>query len=143
MKNNLFEEGKTYDTDVLTYNNFKVPGFYNSLTCSLNDVEYQRIQKKFATPCGYIGWTILFLLGYSSIFDAYARYEIGSANINIYKDISSEDNMRVPYKTDEVDLPGISISFVHTKIQQKSLEKKLKKGKIDEIDMEIPLFISN
>lgn len=143
MKDNLFEEGKTYDTDVHTYNNFKVPGFYNSLTCSLNDVEYQRIQKKFATPCGYICWTILFLLGYSSIFDAYARYEIGSAKINIYKDISSEDNMRVPYKTDEVDLPGISISFVHTKIQQKSLEKKLKKGKIDEKDMEIPLFISN
>ena len=51
------------------------------------------------------------------------------------KYVSSQDDMRMPYKTKEIDLPGISISFVHTKLQMKSLRlmqmRFLKRLKID------------
>ena len=43
----------------------------------MNDAEYQRIKKKYNNCCGYLTWIILFLLGYSSLFEAFARYEIG------------------------------------------------------------------
>ena len=88
-------------------------------------------------------WSILFILGYSSIFDAYSRYEIGKEHITLNKYVSSRDDMRMPYRTAEIDLPAISISFVHTKLQMKSLEKKLEKGKIEKKDMDIPLIYLN
>ena len=143
MKNKLYAKGKTYDTDVRTYDIFTVPGFCDKHICPLNEGEYQRIQKKFANPCGYIFWLLFFILGYSSIFEAYSRYEIGKENIILYKYVSSQNNMRMPYKMNEVDLPAISISFVHTKLQMKSLEKKLEKGKIEIKDMDIPLIYVN
>ena len=143
MKDGLYAEGKKHDTDVHTYDNFTVPGFHNKHTCPLNESEYQRIQKNCANCCGYLFWFILFLLGYSSIFEAYSRYEIGKEHITIYKYVSNKDNMRMPYKTKEIDLPGITISFVHTKLQMKSLEKKLEEGKIDKKDIDIPLILVN
>ena len=143
MKDELYSKGKTYDTDVHTYDIFTVPGFCDKHTCPLNEGEYQRIQKKCVNPCGYFFWFILFLFGYSSIFDAYSRYEIGKEHINLYKYVSSKDDMRMPYRTAEIDLPAISISFVHTKLQMKSLEKKLEKGKIEKNDIDIPLIYVN
>ena len=143
MKDDLYAEGKTYDTDVHTYDIFTVPGFCDKHTCPLNEGEYQKIQKRCANPCGYICWSILFILGYSSIFDAYSRYEIGKEHITLNKYVSSRDDMRMPYRTAEIDLPAISISFVHTKLQMKSLEKKLEKGKIEKKDMDIPLIYLN
>ena len=143
MKDVLYAKGKTYDTDVHTYDIFTVPGFRDKLTCPLNEGEYQKIQKRCANPCGYICWSILFILGYSSIFDAYSRYEIGKEHITLNKYVSSQDDMRMPYRTAEIDLPAISISFVHTKLQMKSLEKKLEKGKIEKKDMDIPLIYLN
>ena len=77
------------------------------------------------------------------MFEAFSRYESGKVNITICKFVSGENNKRVPYKTKEVDLSGITISFVHTKLQMKSLEKKLKKGKINEKDLDIPLIVVN
>ena len=77
MKDDLYKEGKTYDTDVRTYDVFKVPGFTEKHTCPLNESEYNRIQKLFGNSCGYLVWTIFFVLGYSSIIEAYSRYEVG------------------------------------------------------------------
>lgn len=141
MKSNLRIEGLKHDTDVRTYDKFTVPNFYYKHICSLNDAEYQRIKKKYNNCCGYLTWIILFLLGYSSLFEAFARYEIGKQNIIIYKNISKNNNMRTPYKTPKAIQPPISISFVHTKLQTKALENKLKKGEIENADFDIPLIL--
>ena len=143
MKDRLYATGKTYDTDVSTYDMFTVPGFVEKHTCPLNEANYQKIQHKFGGGCGYFTWFLLFFLGYSSIFEAYSRYEYGTVRINICKYVSAEENMRMPYATKEVDLPAITISCVHTKLQQKSLDKKLKQGLIDQKEIDIPLIVCN
>jgi len=143
MKKELYDEGITYDTDVKTNDIFTVPEFHSNHTCLLNESEYEKIQRKYGNACGYIFWFLLFILGYSSILEAYSRYETGQVQILIKKYVSSQDNQRMPFKQNEVDLPGITISFVHTDIKMKSLEKKLKKGKIEKKDLDIPLIIVN
>ena len=71
MKDRLYATGKTYDTDVSTYDMFTVPGFVEKHTCPLNEANYQKIQQKFGGGCGYFTWFLLFFLGYSSIFEAF------------------------------------------------------------------------
>ena len=140
MKSELYNEGLTYDTDVHTYEKFDVPDFNYMHTCSLNDFEYQRIKNKYGNCFGYTIWITSFVLGYSSIFDAYSKYEKGKEKIIITKSISNDNDKRAPYLTNEINPPSISISFVHTKLQVKALEKKLKEGKIDSSDFDIPLI---
>ena len=55
------------------------------------------------------------------------------------KDISYENNCRAPYMNNEVDLPSILFNFVYTKIQQKSIEKKIKKGLLNSNELKTPL----
>ena len=85
IKDDLYREGKKYDTDVDTIEDFTSPGMIYKHTCSLNDKEYQRIKKRFANCCGYFWWFVLFVLGYSSMLEAFARYEVGHENITIRK----------------------------------------------------------
>jgi len=42
-KNDLYKEGKTYDTDFNTITDYTYSGFISKHTCSLNNEEYQRI----------------------------------------------------------------------------------------------------
>lgn len=141
MKSDLREIGLTKDTDVRTYDKFTVPNFYNIHICSLNEAEYKRIKNKYNNRKGYLTWTILFILGYSSLFETYARYEIGKENIIIVKTISKYDDMRASYQKDETNPPPITISFVYTKLQTKSFERKKQRGEIDEVDYDIPLIV--
>jgi hypothetical protein len=139
IKDDLYREGKKYDTDVDTIEDFTSPGMIYKHTCSLNDKEYQRIKKRFANCCGYFWWFVLFVLGYSSMLEAFARYEVGHENITIRKYISYENNCRAPYMVNEVDPPSLLFNFVYTKIQQKSIEKKIKKGLLDSNELKTPL----
>jgi hypothetical protein len=86
-------------------------------------------------------WTISFLLGYSSIFETFARYEIGKEKIKIGKTISKRNDKRASYFKNDTNLPEISISFVRTELQNKVLQKKIEKGEIDDSDKDIPLII--
>ena len=141
MKSQLKNEGLTHDTDVRTYDKFSVPNFYYKHICSLNDAEYQRIRNKYSNKNGYLTWIFLFLLGYSSLFETFARYEIGKVNISIVKTVSRNNDKRAPYLNDEINQPAITISFVHTKLQTKALERKMQKGEINNEDMDIPLIV--
>jgi len=141
MKSDLRKIGLTKDTDVRTYDKFTVPNFYYKHICSLNDAEYRRVKNKYSNRKGYITWTILFILGYSSLFETYARYEIGKEKIIIAKTISRYNDMRAPYLNNETNPSPITISFVHTKLQTKSLERKKQRGEIDEVDYDIPLIV--
>lgn len=141
IKDDLYREGLTHDTDVNTEEDYTSPGMIYKHNCSLNDEEYQRIKKKFANRCGYFWWFVLFVLGYSSMFEAFARYEVGHENITIRKYISYEDNCRAPYMKEDVNPPSITFNFIYTKIQQKSIEKKIKKGLLDESSLATPLAI--
>ena len=139
LEDKLYKEGKKYDTDVHTYENKDVPNFVKKNKCSLNDEEYQRIKNKFSNSCGYFCWTFLFILGYSSIFESYSRYEIGKISINITKKISGQTDKRASYKSQDESAPPISITFSYTKLQSKAIEKKMKQGKILSNDLEYPL----
>ena len=75
------------------------------------------------------------------MFEAFARYEVGHENITIRKYISYEDNCRAPYMKEDVNPPSITFNFIYTKIQQASLEKKIKKGLLDESSLATPLAI--
>ena len=141
MKRNLKSEGLTHDTDVKTYDIFTVPNFNYKHICCLNEAEYRRVKYKYSNRNGYITWTVLFLLGYSSLFETYARYEIAKEKIIISKAISGKNDKRTRYLNDETNQPAITISFVHTKLQNKALERKMKKGEIKNEDMDIPLII--
>ena len=138
IKDDLYREGKKYDTDVNTTEVFTSPGMIHKHTCSLNDEEYQRIKKIFANSYGYFCWSVLFILGYSSMFEAFARYEVGHETIIITKYISYENNCRCPYMNKEVDPPTILFNYVYTQIQQKSIEKKIKTGLLDSNKLETP-----
>ena len=107
----------------------------------MNDAEYNRVKSKYSNRKGYITWTILFILGYSSLFETYARYEIGKERIVITKFISKKNDMRAGYLNDETNPPPITISFVYTKLQTKSLERKQQRGEIDRADYDIPLIV--
>ena len=116
-KNELFREGKNYDTDVHTYERLEVPQLIKKIKCSLNDEEYQRIKNKFSNCWGYFCWTILFILGYSSIFEAYSRYEIGEISINIVKYVSGQMDKRAGYRCiDENVYISILLSLLNNKI---------------------------
>jgi hypothetical protein len=141
MKKDLRNEGYTHDTDVKTYDNFTVPNFISLHKCSLNEAEYQKKKDKYSNMKGYLTWTILFLLGYSSLFETYARYEIAKEKIYISKTISSRNDKRAGYFVDEVNQPPITISFVHTKIQNAAIEKKIEKGELSNEDKDIPLIV--
>ena len=141
MKINLKFEDLTHDTDVKTYDNFTVPNFNYKHICCLNEAEYRRVKYKYSNRNGYITWTVLFLLGYSSLFETYARYEIAKEKIIISKSISKQNDKRARYFNYETNQPAITISFVHTKLQNKALERKMKKGEIKNEDMDIPLII--
>ena len=73
IKDDLYNEGKKYDTDVSTKEEFSSPDMICKHNCSLNDVEYRRIKKRFSNCCGYFWWFVLFVLGYTSMFEAFAR----------------------------------------------------------------------
>ena len=141
IKDDLYKEGKTHDTDVTTKEDYSSPGMIFKHTCSLNDEEYQRIKKRFANCCGYFWWFVLFILGYSSMFEAFARYEVGHEKITITKYISNGGNCRAPYMKNDVNPPFIAFNFIYTKIQQKSIEKKKKKGLLDSNSLETPIGI--
>ena len=102
--------------------------------CSLNDEEYQRIKKRFANCCGYFWWFVLFVLGYSSIFETFARYVISKELIIIKKYISFEDDCRASYMKKDENPPSITFNFIYTK-------NKNKKGILDEKALETPLII--
>ena len=141
IKKDLYAEGKRHDTDVKITEDFTCPGMIFKHKCSLNDEEYQRIKKKFANKCGYFWWFVLFFLGYSSMFECYARYEIGSEYITIRKFISYEEDCRALYMKNDENPPPITFNFIYTKIQQKRIEKKIKKGLLDEKALETPLVV--
>ena len=141
IKDELYEKGKTYDTDVSNKSIYTCPGLIEQHNCSLNDEEYQKIKKRFGNGCGYFWWFILFLLGYNSMFEAFARYEVGHENITISKYISNHNNCRAPYMKNDVNPPSISFNFIYTKIQQKSIEKKIKKGILNKEALDTPLII--
>ena len=139
LKDQLYREGQRHDTDVHTYEEKDVPNFVKKNKCSLNYEEYQRIKNKFSNSCGYFCWSFLFILGYSSIFEHYSRYEMGKININITKQISGQTDKRASYKSRDENAPPISITFSYTKLQRKAIEKKRKQGKILSNDIENPL----
>lgn len=141
IKNSLYNEGLRHDTDVHTYEKFTVPNFKDKIKCILNENEYQRIQKRFSNGCGYAVWIILFILGYSTIFESFARYESGKVKVRIIKNVSDSNDKRATYRNLDQFLNPITISYVRTKIQAKAIEEKLKKGKFDDFDSEIPMMI--
>ena len=75
------------------------------------------------------------------MFEAFARYEVGHENITISKYISNHNNCRAPYMKNDVNPPSISFNFIYTKIQQKSIEKKIKKGILNKEALDTPLII--
>ena len=137
-KNELFREGKNYDTDVHTYERLEVPQPIKKIKCSLNDEEYQRIKNKFSNCCGFFCWTILFILGYSSIFEAYSRYEIGEISINIVKYVSGQMDKRAGYRCIDENVPPISFTFSYTKLQKKQIEKNVRNNNIQN-NIDVPL----
>ena len=141
MKRELKSEAYKYDTNIKSYEIFTVPNFSYTHVCCLDKDEYQRIKNKYNNKKGYIMWTISFLLGYSSIFETFARYEIGKEKIKIGKTISKRNDKRASYFKNDTNLPEISISFVRTELQNKILQKKVEKGEIDDSDKDIPLII--
>ena len=141
LRKELKDEAYKHDNDVRSYDEFTVPDFNYKHICPLNEEEYRRIKDKYNNRKGYITWTILFLLGYSSLFETYARYEIAKERITIVKSISKRNDKRASYFTNDTDLPEIAISFVHTKLQTRALERKKAKGEIKNADMDIPLII--
>ena len=120
LKSDLFNEGKRHDTDVSTYHNYQCPKMINKITCTLNEEEYNRIQKKFSNCCGYFWWFIIFILGYSSMFESFARYEIVKQSIIIQKMVSNTYNLRASYNSFDNNPPTIFISFRYSKIQKKN-----------------------
>ena len=143
MKDDLYKEGKRHDTDVYTYDNFTYPQFITKHTCSLNDEEYQRIKNKFSRKRWYFTWIILFILGYSSLLESYARYEIGKVPIVITKSVSSVLNKRANYNTYDDYPPQIVFSYSLTKIQTNRIQRKIKKGEADITELENPLVVIN
>jgi len=141
IKDELYTEGKTYDTDFRTETNYECPGFISQHNCTLNDEEYQRIIKKFGNCSGYFWWFILFFLGYNSMFEAFARYEKGHAKITIRKLVSNNNSYRAPYNKSDINPPPISINFIYSKIQEESIEKKVKKGILNKEALNTPLMI--
>ena len=141
IKSDLYREGKTHDTDVTTTENFTSPGMIFKHKCSLNDEEYQRIKKKFTNKCTYFWWIMLLLLGYSYMLDCFARYEIGSENVTIRKFVSYNEDCRADYMKNDENPPAITFNFIYTRIQQKRIEKKIKKGVLDEKALETPLIV--
>ena len=75
------------------------------------------------------------------MLEAFARYEIGHENITIRKFVSNNNSCRAPYDKSDLNPPPISISFIYTKIQEKSIEKKVKKGLLNKEAMNTPLLI--
>ena len=140
IKDDLYKEGRTYDTDVHTYDKRQVPNLIEKIKCTLNDEEYQRIKGKFSNCCGYFCWTVLFILGYSSIFESFARYDIGEGKINIIKSISSQLDKRASYKAFDDDAPPISIIYSFTKFQNKQIQRKMEKNKLNKKDLNLPLI---
>ena len=143
IKDDLYREGRKYDTDVKTKEDFSSPDMINQHKCSLNEKEYQRIKKSFGNCCGFFWWFILFILGYSSMFEAFASYEVGHEQITIKKYISFGNNCRASYMMKDECPPSITFNFIYTKMQQSSIEKKIKKGILDEKALETPLIVIN
>ena len=75
------------------------------------------------------------------MFEAFARYEVGHEKISITKYISNGGNCRASYMKNDENPPSITLSFIYTKIQQKSIEKKIKKGLLDSNSLETPIEI--
>ena len=119
------------------------PQFITKHTCSLNDEEYQRIKNKFSRKRWYFTWIILFILGYSSLLESYARYEIGKVPIVITKSVSSVLNKRANYNTYDDYPPQIVFSYSLTKIQTNRIQRKIKKGEADITELENPLVVIN
>ena len=139
IKDDLYREGKKHDTDVHTYDKREIPHFIKKIRCSLNDAEYYRIKNKFSNCCGFFCWTILFILGYSSIFEAYARYDIGEIKINMVKSVSGQKDKRASYRAVDGDAPPISVFYSFTKFQNKQLQKKYEKNILTDKDLNLPL----
>jgi uncharacterized protein YfbU (UPF0304 family) len=83
----------------------------------------------------------LFILGYSTIFESFARYESGKVKVRIIKNVSDSNDKRATYRNLDQFLNPITISYVRTKIQAKAIEKKLKKGEFDDFDSELPMMV--
>ena len=129
IKNKLIEFGKTQDTNVHSYVNYTIPQLISKHTCILNDYEYQKIKKKYCNFYGYFCWFVTFILSYSSLFEFYARYEVGTKNISIIKRISSKNDKRAVYLCNDENIPNIHISYISTKLQKAQELKKEKKKK--------------
>ncbi len=145
IKNTLILIGKTKDTNVHSYVNYTIPNLIDKHTCSLNDYEYQKIKKKYGNFYGYFCWFLTFILGYSSLFESYARYEVGKKTISIKKRISSLNDKRAHYLCNDEKIPNIYISYISTKLQKaQELKKEKKKEKEKEkIEHEIEINIKN
>ena len=149
IKNKLIEYGETQDTNVHSYVNYTIPQLISKHTCILNDYEYQKIKQKYGNFYGYFCWFVTFILGYSSLFESYARYEVGTKNISIIKRISSKNDKRAGYLCNDENIPNIHISYISTKLQKaQELKKERKKEKekekekereIDNNDLEIEI----
>ena len=129
-----------HDTDVYTREEYKSPKMINKITCSLNEEEYNRIQKKFSNIWGFICWFIIFILGYSSIFESFARYEIVKQAITIRKRVSNAYNLRAGYNTYDENPPSIVISYRYSKIQKKRFLDKAEKNEINFENIKAPLI---
>ena len=55
IKDELYTEGKTYDTDVSTKTNYECPGFISQHNCSLNDEEYKELKKNLEMAVAIFG----------------------------------------------------------------------------------------
>ena len=83
----------------------------------------------------------MFLLGYTTIFEALARYESGYKEIKLLKTVSNDKEKRAIYTNLDQSLNPITISYVHTELQTKAIEKKIKKGKTSDKDLDIPIMV--
>ena len=136
-KDELYKEAEGRDTDVVSKIHYTTPSFFDNHTCSLNDEEYKRIKNIFSNCCGYTLWFILFLIGYNSIFETFSRYEIGKEDFTLVKYIAYDNKYRADYNENDSP-PSIKFNFVYTKIQEKSIKKKIEKGLLDEDALETP-----
>ena len=64
----------------------------------------KKIKQKYGNFYGYFCWFVTFILGYSSLFESYARYEVGK-KIFIKKRISSKNEKRDDYLCIDLNLP--------------------------------------
>ena len=111
FRNQLYSKGMQHDTDVTSYERYVVPGRIARAVCSLDDQEYQRIKTIYGSPLGFILWFICFLAGYTTVYEAFARFIKGTASINIMKYISSKNNARAEYYKRDFDIKPLYVTI--------------------------------